>query len=148
MTASDLTHAREIASRDLLSTLSRVKTWVRAIHTGLYADHSPAAVTTLALVDQLQPARVSALAETARVDVSVVSRHVTHLEHQGLVERSPDPDDGRAHRVSLSPAGAAVLERGRERLAGLVSDRLERWTAEEIQRFSDDLRRLLHDLAD
>ena len=42
------------------------------------------------------PRRSSALAETACVDPSTVSRQVAQLVKAGLVERQSDPEDGRA----------------------------------------------------
>jgi DNA-binding MarR family transcriptional regulator len=40
-----------------------------------------------------------------------VSRLVTELESEGLVERRPDPADGRATRATITPAGRAALRR-------------------------------------
>ena len=56
-----------------------------------------------------QPVRVSELAEKVYADVSTVSRQVTHLVGLGLIERVPDPEDGRAHSLSLTEAGATLL---------------------------------------
>ncbi|MEX2503458.1 MAG: MarR family transcriptional regulator, partial [Egicoccus sp.] len=52
--------------------------------------------------------RLSALAEAMGLDVSTVSRHVTRLEQDGYVTRSPDPDDGRASLLTTTEAGRAV----------------------------------------
>lgn len=38
-----------------------------------------------------------------------VSRLVTELEEEGLVERQPDPDDGRATLATITGAGRAAL---------------------------------------
>src|SRR5215203_1491072 len=56
------------------------------------------------------PRRASALAETACVDPSTVSRQVAELVKAGLVERVPDPDD-----VFFNVP--ATTERGREQHA-------------------------------
>ena len=134
---------RSAAARDLLTSLMGVKAWLRETQQWLYGNHSQTALFALALVDRHGPCRVTALAEVARVDASVVSRQIAHLEKIGLVERLPDPADGRAHLVSISAEGASVLEQGRERLAGMVDERLQGWSPDEILAFSDDLRRVL-----
>ena len=40
-----------------------------------------------------------------------VSRALARLERDGLVERSPDPGDGRAYLVRLRPAGLALYRK-------------------------------------
>src|SRR3954466_7993020 len=50
--------------------------------------------------------RCSALAAQVGVDVSVASRQLAVLEKLGYVERRPDPQDGRASLLRLTPAGA------------------------------------------
>jgi DNA-binding MarR family transcriptional regulator len=134
---------REAASQDLIASLMGIKAWLRDTHRYLYPDHSVASLMALALLDRHGPSRVSDLAEIARVDTSVVSRQIAQAEQHGLVERKPDPADGRAHRVSLTRAGAKVLENGRQRLAGLVTERLADWSTDEIESFSDRLRQLI-----
>jgi len=55
--------------------------------------------------------RLSDLAEVLHTDLSTVSRQVQAAERAGLVERRPDPSDGRASRVYLTAGGRAALER-------------------------------------
>jgi DNA-binding MarR family transcriptional regulator len=60
-----------------------------------------------------------------------VTRQVQRLERSGLVERVPDPDDGRAQRVRISPKGAEAVECvravGRRRMAEALAD----WSDED-----------------
>lgn len=49
------------------------------------------------------------LAESLDVSPRNITGLVDHLEHDGLVERFPDPDDRRAIRVRLAPAGKQKL---------------------------------------
>jgi DNA-binding MarR family transcriptional regulator len=62
--------------------------------------------------------RAAHLAERLGVSPPVLSRHVAELAEAGLVIRTPDPDDGRAQLLALSPLG-------QEQLAGLVRQRAE-----------------------
>lgn len=130
----------------LLPALMELKSWVRQVGQQLHTEHPTAALATLALLERHGPARVSELAEAARVDTSVVSRIAKTLEQAGLVERSSDPDDGRAHRLELSDAGRAVLERGRREMAQHLADHLTEWTDEELEHLTGALLRLLRDL--
>jgi DNA-binding MarR family transcriptional regulator len=44
------------------------------------------------------------------LDSSTVSRHIRHLEENGYLSRTDDPDDRRATRIDLTERGRAVLE--------------------------------------
>jgi DNA-binding MarR family transcriptional regulator len=61
-----------------------------------------------------EPARMSTLAETLNCNASNITGIVDRLELQGLVARSPDPEDRRATRVRLTRSGnrkRAALQR-------------------------------------
>lgn len=138
--------SRDVAAAELLRALAGVKSWFREIQQGVYDGHSAASLMLLAVLERQGPARVTDLAEVARVDASVMSRQAAHLEAAGLVERSPDPSDGRAHRVGLALAGAEVLRHGRERLVRLLAERLEGWPPEALAEYAATTTRLLADL--
>ncbi|AUG77311.1 Putative MarR family transcriptional regulator [Kitasatospora sp. MMS16-BH015] len=55
--------------------------------------------------------RLSALAERLHIAPRSATTVVDALEEAGLVERTPDPADRRAVRVTLTEAGHAALER-------------------------------------
>ena len=102
--------------------------------------------------DQLEPAtywvlknlvpgstRITALAASTQLDTSTVSRHVTQLEQAGLVERSKDPDDGRAQRIGLTDEGRTQLEGSTARRREVLTQSLDGWEAADLA----DLERLL-----
>jgi DNA-binding MarR family transcriptional regulator len=130
----------------LLPALLELKGWVRRVSHQLHSEYSTASLVALSLLERHGPVRVSELAEMARVDPSVVSRAATSLERAGLVERSSDPADGRAHRLQISPDGRAVLQAGRRELVDHVAERLTGWTDTELADLTSDLVRLLTDL--
>jgi DNA-binding MarR family transcriptional regulator len=68
-----------------------------------------------------------------------VSRHVTQLEQAGLVERSQDPDDGRAQRVGLTDEGRTQLAASTARRREVLTHSLESWETDDLA----DLDRLL-----
>lgn len=54
--------------------------------------------------------RMSDLALTVQASLSRLSHVVSRLEERGWLERSPDPDDGRATTVSVTDAGWAQVQ--------------------------------------
>ena len=79
-------------------------------------DIERAGAVMLARVEELQPARLSLLAEAAGLDVSTASRQVARLVEQGYVERTSDPSDARAVLHPLQ----GFSDEEREVLAGLL----------------------------
>lgn len=87
----------------------------------------------LSMIEAQGPVRASTIAEAFGIDKGAVSRQVQHLIELGLVDRSPDPDDGRATLLSASPVAVERLEQVKEdsrvwldaRLGDLADDDLE-----------------------
>lgn len=152
MTSTDQLPARSCdrgdAARLVLGSLMAAKRWFREATRASYPELSPAALMTLALVEAHGPARVGELADRARVDASVVSRQLHQLEEAGQVRRAADPLDGRAHLVSLTSEGRAVLQEGRTRLEAVAVERLARWDADELVDIAERLHRLMDDLTE
>jgi DNA-binding MarR family transcriptional regulator len=92
------------------------------------------------------PVSMGRLAELARMDVGMATRAVGRLVEDGLVERQPDPHDGRVALVIATRAGrraSAALHAVRMRhltssLAGW-SDRDLRTLDRLLTRFVDDM---------
>jgi DNA-binding MarR family transcriptional regulator len=55
--------------------------------------------------------RAADVKDRTTLDKMQVSRALARLESEGLVSRSPDPEDGRAWRVRLLPAGTALYRK-------------------------------------
>ncbi len=89
---------------------------------------------------------MSDLAADLRVDLSVISRQAADLDAAGLVERQPDPSDGRACLLSLTPAGHEALDAVVERLIDRFDSQLAQWDAADLSRLAADLQRLRGDL--
>jgi DNA-binding MarR family transcriptional regulator len=92
-----------------------------------------------------QPRRAGALAEAVHADPSTVSRQVAQLVDRGLVERQPDPADGRACVLVPTGAGLDVLDtlrrRRDEHLAAVVSA----WAPGEVDQLVGLLARFVSD---
>lgn len=80
--------------------------------------------TTLSVLHTLArrgPKRLTELTASEQVTQSAITQIVTRLERDGLVERRPDPTDGRAVLVHVTPAGTAVVDgRRADRMAQLA----------------------------
>ncbi len=86
--------------------------------------------------------RISDMAERAGITKQSMAYLVESLAESGYVSIDPDPDDGRAKRVSLTDAGFAC-----EAAIFKLSLRYERKLGERIgQRRMKELRHLLEDL--
>jgi DNA-binding MarR family transcriptional regulator len=68
--------------------------------------------TTLSVLDTLaaagRPMRLTDLTKTEQVSQPAITQLVTRLERDGLVERHPDPTDGRAVLVCITEAGRQI----------------------------------------
>ena len=71
------------------------------------------AMSALFSLAKLGPARVSALADHEGVSPASMTRIVDRICELGFAVRTTDPDDGRAHLVSLTDAGRKVVDEGK-----------------------------------
>lgn len=65
----------------------------------------------LAALAQQGEVRTADVKDRTTLDKMQVSRALARLESEGLVARAPDPEDGRAWRVRLLPAGTALYRK-------------------------------------
>jgi DNA-binding MarR family transcriptional regulator len=90
--------------------------------------------TTLSVLHTLAhygPKRLSELTASEQVSQPATTQIVTKLEQDGLVERRPDPSDGRAVLVHITAKGTAIVDgRQAERIA-LLTDLADRLTPAE-----------------
>jgi DNA-binding MarR family transcriptional regulator len=91
--------------------------------------------------------RCSALAAQVGVDVSVASRQLAVLERARYVTRHPDPRDGRASLLSITPTGSAALAAARALRSDWALTALAGWDDADAHLLGDLLDRLVADLA-
>jgi DNA-binding MarR family transcriptional regulator len=130
----------ETAEDAVMSLMMALGRRLRQRQPGDELDYS--AFPILKLLTHQGPMRLSALAQVLGLDASTVSRHARQLEDRGLLERTGDPDDGRASRVAVSEDGTASLARAFDTRRRMVGSALDGWTDDE----RDALRTLLHRL--
>ncbi|MDA8058576.1 MAG: MarR family transcriptional regulator [Actinomycetota bacterium] len=103
-------HPRAALTEDRLVRLQRaVGRSARGLrHTAAGIDLTPTQVDVLATVARTGPVPLSELTATEQLHPSMLSRIAGRLEATGLVERRPDPADGRAAVLVVTAAGAAL----------------------------------------
>ena len=96
------------------------------------ADLTPTAIAALASVDRHGPLTPSELAAIERVKRPTITRTLSHLEAEGLVERTPDPADGRSALVAVNAAGRERLRRVRRRKNAYLARRMRDLRDEDL----------------
>ena len=110
------------------------------------SDLSPSLTAALSTVERHGPMTPSELAARERIQRPTATRVVARLADEGLVERTPDPQDGRSALVSATPAAHALLAELRTRKTAFLAKRLERLDAEDraaLERAAGILERML-----
>jgi DNA-binding MarR family transcriptional regulator len=100
-----------------------------------------AAFLLLNRLDWTGPVGVKALAQAMGIDSSTVTRQVAPLVDCGLVGRVPNPDDGRAVLLELSPRGRERLEEVRASRQLMIHQLLAGWPDEDREQFCELLTR-------
>jgi DNA-binding MarR family transcriptional regulator len=90
--------------------------------------------------------RLSDLAAWAGMTRPSMAELVDQLEAQELLERRPDPTDGRAKLVMLTAAGWDAIRTGQEIIARIEADYAQRVGAQDFEMMCWTLQHLLDDL--
>ena len=85
---------------------------------------SPTQISALATIERRGPLTLGELADCEGVKPPTITAAVNRLEQQGLVERQPDPEDGRIARVVVTREGRKLLARNRSRKTAFLAQRL------------------------
>jgi DNA-binding MarR family transcriptional regulator len=96
------------------------------------AGVSPEQVSLLVEVKYSPGVGVNELAARERVSAPAMSNHVDRLERDGLVTRTPSPNDRRRVGLTLTDEGKRVLRRVRSRRTAWLASRLGALDAAEL----------------
>ncbi|WP_328527548.1 MarR family transcriptional regulator [Nocardioides sp. NBC_00368] len=121
--------------------MRRAKRAMRIRGRMLHPDLPPGGYMVLTWVAEHGPLRASALVDGLGIDKGAVSRMVQTIVDLGLLERHPDPEDGRASLVSLTAEAREGLDRVARERRVRFSDRLADWSPDDIDRLSAMLSR-------
>jgi DNA-binding MarR family transcriptional regulator len=109
----------------------------RAVHESL----QPASYLMLGYVAEHGPIRASAMAEIFDIDKGAISRQVQHLLDLGLIERTPDPADGRATLLSTTDEAVRRMQDVAEHRRKWLDEQLGDWSDDQLASFARELRR-------
>lgn len=124
------------AARDLRVLFSRLRRRMREVATD--DDLTPSQTAVLTRLWKEGASSTSALASVERVRPQSMAATVAALHQHGLIQRAPDPEDGRRQVISLTTAGRRRAESHRQ-LRG-------EWLAHAMQdRYSERERRVILD---
>jgi DNA-binding MarR family transcriptional regulator len=112
----------------IVRTARRLRQEAAAETTGL----TPTSVAALATIERHGPLTPSEIAEIERVKRPTITRTLGCLEREGLIDRAPDPQDGRSALVGVNAAGRERLRRLRGRKNAYLARRMRELTPEEV----------------
>ena len=130
--------------QDLIDALVRTSFATMAVLNRIAAEHD-LSLTQLRVLAILRDrrAKMSELADYLGLDKSTVSGLVDRAEKRGLLQRVPNPLDGRGVDVLLSMDGTQLAERGAAQIAQSLSPMTSALTVAETRRLTALLERTL-----
>ena len=146
ITSTD-TRLAESAAR-LRFAIVRTARRLRQEAAGPGTELSPTAASALATVERHGPLTPSELAEIERIKRPTATRTLGLLEQAGLLERAPDPADGRSSLVSVTQAGRERLRRLRGRKNAYLARRMRDLPEADVatlERAAEILERILEE---
>ena len=122
----------EIAASLRLSTTRLARRLRQEAGTGL----TPSQLSALATVHNHGPLTLGTLAEREQVAPPSITKVVTKLEADGLLQRTPDPVDRRFSNVQTTAAGAELVNESRRRKTAWLTEQIHELTDEDRHRLA------------
>lgn len=135
--------AAESVERELVMMFRRARKLSTTVAVQVHPDLDPASYSLLLMVDDAGSLRGMDVADRTGLDKSTVSRQIATLVDLDLLERVPDPDDGRARRIQLSKLGCSRLAEVRQQRRQHLHGEFANWPTQDLE----DLARLLSRLS-
>jgi DNA-binding MarR family transcriptional regulator len=110
------------------------------------SELTPTAVAALATVERHGPLTPSELAQIERIKRPTATRTLRVLVEAGLVDRAPDPADGRSALLSINADGRERLRRLRGRKNAYLARRMRDLSSDDLrtlERASEILEQIL-----
>lgn len=90
-------------------------------------------LAALSTVERHGPLTAGDLAAHEQIQKPTCTRVIASLLDADLIERTPDPLDGRVAWLQISPAGRRALQRVRKRHTAYLARRMSRLTESELE---------------
>jgi DNA-binding MarR family transcriptional regulator len=104
-------------------------------------------LAALGMLSKCGPVRSSDLAKELFLDQSTVSRHVAHLEADGLIEKVADPDDRRATQLHLTELGHKHIQDFWHKRIEAMREGFEHWDPEDLRTLTRLMTRYVEDFS-
>ena len=88
------------------------------------------------------PVALQDLAGRLHADLSTVSRQVSAMEKKGLIQKYPDPEDLRVHRIAVTDLGGLQFHAMRKARQSTYAEMLKDWPDPEREVLTRQLTRL------
>lgn len=121
--------------------IRRVKRVIGERARAVHPDLQPASYLMLTFLATEGPVRSSVMSERFNVDKGAISRQVQHLCELGLLDREPDPGDGRATLISASADAVHRLESVDRDRRRWLEEQLAEWSESDLTEFVGGLAR-------
>lgn len=108
----------------------------------------PGAYKVFTTITRCEKITLSGLAERMLLDKGQLSRIVRELEGLDLIERAPDPSDGRVWILSPTEYGTERLRLARVPKEGMLMHTVSSWSLEDLSTFTRLLQGLRTGLSD
>jgi MarR family transcriptional regulator, transcriptional regulator for hemolysin len=134
---------REKSAGYMVNWLSRL--FIRAITpriepAGISIGYMPVFFALVARPEGLTQKQLAVMAE---VEQPTMAATLSRMERDGIIERTPDPNDKRSAIVKFTPAGWEKIEVVREAAAATNAEALAPLSADEREQFFEMMRRIV-----
>ena len=92
-----------------------------------------AQISALVMVEKYGPIRQGELAAREKVAAPSMTRTVSGLVEAGLVQKIPDPEDGRSCHIVVTEAARTLLEKVRTERSAMLAERVARLSPEQYE---------------
>jgi DNA-binding MarR family transcriptional regulator len=133
-----------------LATRLRGVVWrvARRLRSAAGEELSPTMLTALGTIERHGPMTPGQFARHEQIQKPTATRTIGAMVDRGLVQRAPDPFDGRVWWLQLTPDGRRVLGRVRRRHDEFLAKRIKRLPSDEqaaLARAASILERLMEE---
>jgi DNA-binding MarR family transcriptional regulator len=132
MTQTADTTLTDLAARLRMAVVRTSRRLRQEAAAGEAGELTPTATSALVAVERHGPLTPSELADIERIKRPTATRILRGLEEAGLVDRAPDPEDGRSALLSVNGAGRERLRRMRGRKNAYLARRMRDLPAEDL----------------
>lgn len=136
-------------NESLLALEYELTTLVRALEALKRRRNYPLERSHYLLLLQLTegPLSIGEIAERLLLDNSTVTRQINAMLKRQLIEKLPNPNDGRSSLVSSTQTGERLAKDMHHLRLARLDTALHHWPDHDKQRLADLINRLTHDLA-